>query len=126
MITNLFMFVVAAFFEIAGCFAFWVWLRRGASLSVALLGIVSLIAFAVALTRVHARGAFPRVRSVIRRFATPPRRRMMTPGRPVWLGASSFGRARHGCAFPRTNRFLRPGQFLRELRGRAIPAHGSR
>jgi small multidrug resistance family-3 protein len=50
--TNLLVFAVAAFFEIAGCFAFWVWLRRGASLLVALLGVVSLIAFAVALTRV--------------------------------------------------------------------------
>jgi drug/metabolite transporter superfamily protein YnfA len=29
MITNLALFVVAAFFEIAGCFAFWLWLRRG-------------------------------------------------------------------------------------------------
>ena len=45
-------FVTAAFFEIAGCFAFWVWLRRGASPLVALLGVVSLVVFAVALTRV--------------------------------------------------------------------------
>ena len=45
-------FVTAAFFEIAGCFALWVWLRRGASPLVALLGVVSLVAFAVALTRV--------------------------------------------------------------------------
>jgi small multidrug resistance family-3 protein len=43
---------MAAFFEIAGCFAFWTWLRRGASPLVALLGVVSLILFAVALTRV--------------------------------------------------------------------------
>ena len=50
--TNLLVFVTAAFFEIAGCFAFWAWLRRGASPLVALLGVVSLIAFALTLTRV--------------------------------------------------------------------------
>jgi small multidrug resistance family-3 protein len=49
---NLLAFVTAAFFEIAGCFAFWVWLRRGAAPLVALLGVVSLIAFALTLTRV--------------------------------------------------------------------------
>jgi len=49
---NVAMFVVAAFFEIAGCFAFWAWLRRGASPIVVVLGVLSLIAFAVALTRV--------------------------------------------------------------------------
>lgn len=52
MSTNLLLFVTAAFFEIAGCFAFWAWLRRGASPLVALLGVVSLVAFALALTRV--------------------------------------------------------------------------
>ena len=52
MSTNLLAFVTAAFFEIAGCFAFWVWLRRGASPFVALLGVVSLITFALTLTRV--------------------------------------------------------------------------
>jgi small multidrug resistance family-3 protein len=50
--TNLLAFGVAAFFEIAGCFAFWVWLRRGASPFVAVLGVGSLVVFAVALTRV--------------------------------------------------------------------------
>jgi small multidrug resistance family-3 protein len=50
--TNLAVFATAAFFEIAGCFAFWTWLRRGASPLVALLGVVSLVVFAVALTRV--------------------------------------------------------------------------
>jgi small multidrug resistance family-3 protein len=49
---NLAIFAVAAFFEIAGCFAFWIWLRRGVTPFVALLGIASLIGFAVALTRV--------------------------------------------------------------------------
>jgi small multidrug resistance family-3 protein len=52
MSANLMAFAAAAFFEIAGCFAFWVWLRRGASPLVALLGVASLIAFAFALTRV--------------------------------------------------------------------------
>lgn len=49
--TNILVFVVAAFLEIAGCFAFWVWLRRGASPAVALVGVISLIGFAAALTR---------------------------------------------------------------------------
>lgn len=52
MITNLLVFALAAFFEIAGCFAFWAWLRRGASFSIAVLGGLSLVAFAVTLTRV--------------------------------------------------------------------------
>jgi small multidrug resistance family-3 protein len=52
MSTNVFVFVVAAFFEIAGCFAFWQWLRRGSSSYVAVIGVASLIAFAIALTRV--------------------------------------------------------------------------
>jgi small multidrug resistance family-3 protein len=51
-VTNVAIFALAAFFEIAGCFAFWTWLRRGATPLVALLGIASLICFAVALTRV--------------------------------------------------------------------------
>jgi small multidrug resistance family-3 protein len=50
--TNLLAFVTAAFFEIAGCFAFWLWLRRGGSPLVSLLGVVSLVAFALVLTRV--------------------------------------------------------------------------
>ncbi len=52
MIANLTAFAVAAILEIAGCFAFWTWLRRGASPWVSLLGIASLIGFAMALTRV--------------------------------------------------------------------------
>ena len=54
MIANLLVFAVAAVLEIAGCFAFWAWLRRGASPVVTLLGIGSLIGFAVALTRIDA------------------------------------------------------------------------
>jgi small multidrug resistance family-3 protein len=45
-------FVVAAFFEIAGCFAFWSYVRQGRSPWVLALGIVSLALFAYALTRV--------------------------------------------------------------------------
>ena len=51
-IANLMAFAAAAVLEIAGCFAFWAWLRRGASPLVTLLGVGSLIGFAVALTRV--------------------------------------------------------------------------
>jgi small multidrug resistance family-3 protein len=50
--TNLAIFALAAFFEIAGCFAFWMWLRRGVTPFIFLVGIASLISFAVALTRV--------------------------------------------------------------------------
>lgn len=52
MISNILVFAAAAFFEIAGCFAFWLWLRRGASLPVVVVGVASLVAFAATLTRV--------------------------------------------------------------------------
>jgi small multidrug resistance family-3 protein len=52
MIRNVSVFMIAAFLEIAGCFAFWGWLRRGVSPLVALVGVGSLISFAVMLTRV--------------------------------------------------------------------------
>jgi small multidrug resistance family-3 protein len=51
-VRNIGVFVVAAVLEIAGCFAFWLWLRRGVSFAVALLGMGSLAGFAFALTRV--------------------------------------------------------------------------
>lgn len=50
--TNIGIFGLAAFLEIVGCFAFWMWIRRGAAGYVAVLGVVSLIGFALALTRV--------------------------------------------------------------------------
>jgi small multidrug resistance family-3 protein len=53
-IGNLAAFAVAAFLEIAGCFAFWAWLRHGRSVAVAAAGVVSLIGFAAMLTRVDA------------------------------------------------------------------------
>lgn len=49
---NLVVFCVAAILEIGGCFAFWSWLRRGSSPLVALVGVASLVGFALALTRV--------------------------------------------------------------------------
>lgn len=51
MSANVLVFMTAAFLEIAGCFAFWAWLRRGVTPLVALVGIGSLIGFAVMLTR---------------------------------------------------------------------------
>jgi len=51
---NVAVFTIAAVFEIAGCFAFWVWVRRGATPFVLALGVASLVGFALALTRVDA------------------------------------------------------------------------
>ncbi len=45
-------FVLASLFEIAGCFAFWSWLRLGKSVLWVGPGIISLIFFALVLTRV--------------------------------------------------------------------------
>ncbi|MDO5369733.1 YnfA family protein [Paracoccus sp. (in: a-proteobacteria)] len=45
-------YAVAALAEIAGCFAFWAWLRLGKSWLWALPGMASLLLFAVLLTRV--------------------------------------------------------------------------
>lgn len=47
-------YILAAFAEIAGCFAFWAWLRLGRSVLWTLPGTVSLIAFALLLTRIEA------------------------------------------------------------------------
>ena len=49
---GLLFFCLAAFFEIAGCFTFWMWLRNGRSSAFAALGVLSLILFALTLTRV--------------------------------------------------------------------------
>lgn len=54
MLLNLLAFVTAAFLEIAGCFAFWKWLRDGATPLVSVAGVLSLAGFAVMLTRVDA------------------------------------------------------------------------
>jgi small multidrug resistance family-3 protein len=47
-------FVAAASLEIAGCFAFWAWQRLSRPGWIAVLGLVSLAAFAWCLTRVDA------------------------------------------------------------------------
>jgi len=48
---------LAALGEIAGCFAFWAWLRMGKSPWWIAPGVVSLVVFALALTRVDASDA---------------------------------------------------------------------
>jgi small multidrug resistance family-3 protein len=50
-------YVVAALGEIAGCFAFWAWLRLNKSALWAIPGVASLVVFALALTRVDAAAA---------------------------------------------------------------------
>jgi small multidrug resistance family-3 protein len=47
-------YVAAAIGEIAGCFAFWAWLRLHKSPLWTIPGVISLILFASALTRVDA------------------------------------------------------------------------
>jgi drug/metabolite transporter superfamily protein YnfA len=49
--------MLAALGEIAGCFAFWAWLRLGKSPLWTLPGAVSLVCFALALTRIDAAAA---------------------------------------------------------------------
>jgi small multidrug resistance family-3 protein len=50
-------FFLAAALEIAGCFAFWMWLRLGKSVVWTAPGIVILVLFATVLTRVDAQFA---------------------------------------------------------------------
>lgn len=52
LLTSLGAYVLAAIAEIAGCFAFWVWLRLDRSALWLIPGIVSLALFAYLLTRV--------------------------------------------------------------------------
>lgn len=47
-------YLIAAAAEIAGCFAFWAWLRLGKSVLWTIPGTLALILFALALTRVEA------------------------------------------------------------------------
>ena len=47
-------FLLAAVFEIAGCYAFWYWLRLEHSPLWVIPGIVSLVLFALVLTRIDA------------------------------------------------------------------------
>ena len=50
---NYFLFFSAAVFEIAGCYAFWLWLRLDRNVLWILPGIISLVFFALVLTRVE-------------------------------------------------------------------------
>ena len=52
--TSFIYYIAAAVTEIAGCFAFWAWLRLGKSMYWILPGIVSLAVFALLLTRIEA------------------------------------------------------------------------
>jgi len=47
-------YALAAMFEIGGCFAFWAWLRLGKAPWLAGAGTLSLILFALLLTRIDA------------------------------------------------------------------------
>ena len=47
-------FMFAALLEIAGCYAFWIWLRQGQSAWWLLPAVAALAGFAAALTRVDA------------------------------------------------------------------------
>jgi small multidrug resistance family-3 protein len=51
---TLVLFVTAAFLEIAGCFAFWSYFRLGRPPWTLAVGVLSLVLFAYALTRVDA------------------------------------------------------------------------
>lgn len=51
--TSLSIFAAAAIAEIAGCFAFWAWLRLGKSSLWLIPGVLCLLAFAWLLTRVE-------------------------------------------------------------------------
>jgi small multidrug resistance family-3 protein len=54
---SLLWYLFAALGEIAGCFAFWAWLRLDKSPIWTLPGVASLIMFALALTRIEAAAA---------------------------------------------------------------------
>lgn len=50
--TSVAVYILAAGCEIAGCFAFWAWARSNAAAGWLVAGVVSLVAFALLLTRV--------------------------------------------------------------------------
>ncbi len=54
---SIFWYVLAACGEIGGCFAFWAWQRSAKSPLWAIPGVVSLVLFALALTRVDTSNA---------------------------------------------------------------------
>lgn len=51
---SLFWYIIAAFGEIGGCFSFWAWLRLHKSPLWTIPGILALVVFALALTRIDA------------------------------------------------------------------------
>ncbi|WP_144222529.1 YnfA family protein [Mesorhizobium amorphae] len=51
-LSTAFIFIAAAIVEIAGCFAFWAWLKQGKSIFWIAPGFVSLVLFAYFLTLV--------------------------------------------------------------------------
>jgi small multidrug resistance family-3 protein len=56
-VKSLAIYALAALAEIGGCFAFWAWLKLGRSPWWALPGAVSLIVFALLLTRIDSAAA---------------------------------------------------------------------
>jgi small multidrug resistance family-3 protein len=50
---SFYFYIAAAVAEIGGCFAFWAWLRLDKSVYWILPGVVSLVVFAVLLTRIE-------------------------------------------------------------------------
>ncbi len=52
--TSFAIYAAAAVAEIAGCFAFWAWLRLGHSALWTLPGVAALVVFALLLTRIDA------------------------------------------------------------------------
>jgi small multidrug resistance family-3 protein len=54
---SFFIYAAAALAEIGGCFAFWAWLRSGASALWLIPGVAALIAFACLLTLIPAEAA---------------------------------------------------------------------
>ena len=51
------LYLAAALAEIAGCFAFWAWLRLGRTALWVLPGTLALVGFALLITRVEAASA---------------------------------------------------------------------
>lgn len=51
--TNLLFYLGAALAEIGGCFAFWAWLRLDKSIYWLVPGVISLVIFALFLTRIE-------------------------------------------------------------------------
>lgn len=57
MLMSLLWYLIAALGEIGGCFTFWAWLRMGRNGLWILPGVLSLITFALALTRIDSEKA---------------------------------------------------------------------